>query len=69
MWHRWIAAALVAIGLSLAGLELSACVAAERRAAAAAAASEPATDAIKPELPVAAEVGETELSAPPRLTY
>jgi hypothetical protein len=69
MWHRWTVAALVVIGLGVAGLELSACVAAERRAAAAATMSESATDAIESELPVAAEIGETEPSAPPRLTY
>jgi hypothetical protein len=69
VWGRWIAVALVAVGLGVAGLELSARMGAERRAAAAAAESALFADAADPELPIAAEIGETEPSALPRLTY
>jgi hypothetical protein len=69
VWGRWMVVLLAAIALGVAGLEVSARIAAERRAAAAPAASpaSPSTDA--PEVPTAAEVGETELSALPRLTF
>jgi hypothetical protein len=59
---RWMAAALVAIGLGMAGLELTTCIASERRAAA------PGmfTDAIEPELPGSVEE-ELAPSALPRM--
>jgi hypothetical protein len=69
VWGRWAVAVLAALALGVAGLELSARIAAERRAAAAAAKSASPVDAMAPEVPTSAEVGETEPSASPRLTY
>jgi hypothetical protein len=68
MWGRWIAVALVAAGLGVAGLEAYTGVVAKRRAAAAGVLSGRAPGAIEPEQPIAAGIGQTELSAMPRLT-
>jgi hypothetical protein len=68
MWGRWIAVALVAAGLGMAGLEAYIGIVAKRRAAAAGVESGRSTGAIEPELPIAAGIGETEPSAMPRLT-
>jgi hypothetical protein len=67
LWGRWLAVALVAIGLGLAGLERSACVAAERQAAVWASGAAVAADDMMSELSVGHD--ETEPSALPRLTY
>jgi hypothetical protein len=69
VWGRWIAVVLVAIALGVAGLERSAGTAAERRTATAIAGSASSIGAIASELPTAAEVGQTEPSVQPRLTY
>jgi hypothetical protein len=66
---RWLAGAVVVIGLGVAGLQLSVCVADERAAAAAAAEAGLPTDVMEPELPTEAEVDDGEVSASPRLTY
>jgi hypothetical protein len=68
VWGRWIAIALVAAGLGMAGLEAYIGFVAKRRAAAAAAHSERGSDAIALELPTPAGIGENEPSALPRLT-
>jgi hypothetical protein len=67
LWGRWLAVALVAIGLGLAGLERSACVAAEQQAAVWASGASVAADDMESELSVGSH--ETEPSALPRLTY
>ena len=67
LFTRWLAVALVAIGLGVVGLHRSVCIADEH--AAASARSGLFTDALEPELPIGAEVDEVEVSASPRLTY
>jgi hypothetical protein len=67
LFTRWLAVALVAIGLGVVGLHRSVCIADEHAAASA----RPSlfTDALEPELPIGAEVDQVEVSASPRLTY
>jgi hypothetical protein len=67
LFTRWLAVALVAIGLGIVGLQRSVCIADEH----AAPVTRPSlfTDALEPELPIGAEVDEVEVSASPRLTY
>jgi hypothetical protein len=67
LWGRWLAVALAAIGLGLAGLERSACVAGEQQAAVWASEASVAAADVKSELSVGSD--ETEPSALPRLTY
>ena len=67
LFTRWLAVALVAIGLGVVGLHRSVCIAEEH--AAASFRSSLFTDALEPELPIGAEVDEVEVSASPRLTY
>jgi len=66
MLIRWLTVGVVAIGLGVAALELSACVADERRGRAA---SGLATDGAESQLPIGAEIDATEASALPRLTH
>jgi hypothetical protein len=68
VWGRWVAVALVAAALGMAGLEAYVSVVAKRRAAAADVQSGRGTGTIEPKLPIAAGIGETELAAMPRLT-
>jgi hypothetical protein len=68
VWGRWIAVALVAAGLGVAGLEAYMSAVAKRRAAAAAVVSGKTLGVTDPELPTAAGVAHTEPSAMPRLT-
>jgi len=67
LFTRWLAVALVAIGLGVVGLQRSVCIADEHTAPV----PRPSlfTDALEPELPIGAEVDEVEVSASPRLTY
>jgi hypothetical protein len=67
LFTRWLAVALVAIGLGVVGLHRSVCIADEH--AATSSRTTPFTDAREPELPIGAEVDEVEVSASPRLTY
>jgi hypothetical protein len=67
LFTRWLAVALVAVGLGVVGLHRSVCIADEHAAAAHRASL--FTDAPEPELPIGAEVDEVEVSASPRLTY
>jgi hypothetical protein len=60
MLARWMTASVVAIGLGMAALELSACLAVEPHATTA-----PASESA---LPVGAEIEADEPSASPRLT-
>jgi hypothetical protein len=62
---RWLIAAVLAVGLGVAALELSSCVAHERRARAAPAG---AIDAAV-QVPNGAEVDESEPAALPHLTH
>jgi hypothetical protein len=64
MFTRWLTASLVAIGLGVAALELSASPAGESHAATATL----YTDAGGPGLPIGAEIHTTEVSALPRFT-
>jgi len=66
MFTRWLTASLVAIGLGVAALELSTCLAAPRGGAAAPSAL--VIDALEPELPIGAEIDPNEASALPRFT-
>jgi len=68
MFARWLTASLVAIGLGVAALELSASLAVEPRAAWDASAVTLFTDAAGPGLPSGAEIDITEVSALPRFT-
>lgn len=70
LFTRWLAMALVAVGLGVAGLQLSVCVAAER-AAALSPASRPGVfaDARGSAPLVEAEVAAGDTSASVRLTY
>jgi hypothetical protein len=63
---RWLLALLLGIGLGLAGLELTTCVASERRAV-----SSPGwfSDGGEAPLPVGAEVDTGQPSALPRFTH
>jgi len=71
LFTRWLAVALVAIGLGVVGLQRSVCIADEHADEHAAPVPRPSlfTDALEPELPIGAEVDEVEVSASPRLTY
>jgi hypothetical protein len=68
LFTRWLVVALVAIGLGVAGLYRSVCIADERVV-------HPTVregrlpSAPEPELPIGAEVDQSEVSASPRLTY
>jgi hypothetical protein len=66
MLMRWLLALLMAIGLGVAGLELTTCVAAERRAV-----SSPGwfSDGGETPLPAGAEVDAGQPSALPRFTH
>jgi hypothetical protein len=67
MFTRWLTASLVAIGLGVAALELSTCLAAPRGLAVAPSA-ERSTDGVERELPIGAEIDPNEASALPRFT-
>ena len=68
VWGRWIAAALVAAGLGVAGLQAYVGVTVKRRTAAADVPSGREPGVTEPELPIAAGIGQTEPAAMPRLT-
>ena len=68
LWGRWLAVALVAIGLGVAGLELAVCVAAEDHTAPRSVGAPAAADAATSQSPSGAVIDETEPSALPRLT-
>lgn len=66
MLIRWLLVGVVAIGLGVAALELSACVADERQRHAACGL---ASEGGESQLPIGAEIDGTEASALPRLTH
>ena len=66
MLARWLTVSVVAIGLGVAALELSACLAVEPRAGTPI--SGLFTDAVEPELPIGAKSDHDEASALPRFT-
>jgi hypothetical protein len=65
MFTRWLTVSLVALGLGVAALELSASTAVDPYAAWSAS----TTDAGGPGLPIGAEFDSTEVSALPRFTW
>jgi hypothetical protein len=67
MFTRWLTASLVAIGLGVAALELSTCLAAPRGLAVTPSAR-PFTDGVERELPIGAEIDPNEASALPSFT-
>ena len=68
MFTRWLTASLVAIGLGVAALELSTCVAAPHGLAVAPAAGLSGSDGVEQEMPIGAEIDPNEASALPRFT-
>ena len=68
MFTRWLTVSLVALGLGVAALELSASVAVDPHAAWGAS-TVLFTDAGGPGLPIGAEIDSTEVSALPRFTW
>lgn len=68
MFVRWLIVALVAIGLGVAALELSSCLAVEPHAAVGDAHG-PAVDALGPDVPVVGEHEALEPSALPQFTH
>jgi hypothetical protein len=68
MFTRWLTVSLVAIGLGVAALELSASLAAGSHASRGTSALTWVTDAGGPGLPIGAEIETTEVSALPRFT-
>jgi len=68
IWGRWLAVALMTIGLGVAGLELAVCVAAEEHTAPRSVGAPAATDPSTARSASGAVIDETEPSAPPRLT-
>ena len=69
MLVRWLTAAVVAIGLGVAALELSTCLAVEPHAGIGGGVHGPAGDPPGPGLPVVGEYEASEPSAMPRFTH
>ena len=69
MFARWLTVSLVALGLGVAALELSASMAVDPYAAWGASTTARFTDAGGPGLPIGAEIDSTEVSALPRFTW
>jgi len=68
MFTRWLTASLVAIGLGVAALELSTCVAAPHGLTVAPSAGLSGSDGVEREMPIGAEIDPNEASALPRFT-
>jgi hypothetical protein len=68
MFTRWLTISVVAIGLGVAALELSACLAVEPRVTDGRPSTSLFTDAVEPDLPIGAETEANEASALPRFT-
>jgi hypothetical protein len=69
MFVRWLTAAVVAIGLGVAALELSTCLAVEPHATVGGGAHGPVADGLGTDVPVVGEHEASEPSAMPRLTH
>ena len=68
MFTRWLTISAVAIGLGVAALELSTCLAIEPHATEGRPSTGLFTDAVEPDLPIGAETEANEASALPRFT-
>ena len=69
MFTRWLTVSLVALGLGVAALELSASTAVDPYGVWETSATALFTDAAGPGLPIGAELDSTEVSALPRFTW